>query len=163
MRIQILILGLKVWKIASVQQWAARRIGISEKRGGQVTALWQFNCREKIISWLNFLFLSSMCTSLLYSAWNKLRSSSILRLEECDEYVSILVVGRNLWRYIDVIQTTTLLWRSVEKGCCTTEQFRVSLEKKKTDGKVCYVMFTRNIRVTRRWMNISHSTLRKVL
>ena len=37
-----------------------------------------------------------------------------------------------------MIQTTTLLWRSVEKGCCTTEQFRVSLEKKKTDGKVCY-------------------------
>ena len=47
-------------------------------------------------------------------------------------------MGRNLWRYIDVIETTTFLWRSVEKVCCTVEELRVSLEKKKTDGKVCY-------------------------
>ena len=47
-------------------------------------------------------------------------------------------MGRNLWRYIDEIETTTFLWRSVEKVCCTAEEFRVSLEKKKMDGKVCY-------------------------
>ena len=37
-----------------------------------------------------------------------------------------------------MIETTTFLWRSVEKVCYTAEEFRVGLEKKKMDGKVCY-------------------------
>ena len=43
-----------------------------------------------------------------------------------------------------MIETTTFFWKSLVKGSCTVEEFRVSLEKKKTDGN------TRNIRVTRR-------------
>ena len=37
-----------------------------------------------------------------------------------------------------MIETATFFWRSLVKGSCTAEEFRVSLEKKKTDGKVCY-------------------------
>ena len=38
-----------------------------------------------------------------------------------------------------MIETTTFFWKSVVKGSCTVVEFRVSLEKKKTDGKVFIV------------------------
>ena len=47
-----------------------------------------------------------------------------------------------------MIETTTFFWKSVVKGSCTVVEFRVSLEKKRTDRKY---LFTRNIiHVTRR-------------
>ena len=73
MRIQILILGFKVLKIASVQPVSrTSNRHIREERRISDGSL-AVELSRKIISWLNFLFLSSMCTSLLYSA------------EECDE------------------------------------------------------------------------------
>ena len=48
----------------------------------------------------------------------------------------------------DMIETTTFFWKSVVKGSCTVVEFRVSLEKKRQMEK--YLLFTRNIRVTRR-------------
>ena len=79
-----------ILKTASVQQRATRQIATSEKRGGLVTAFQQFKQKreeftfveKKIISSLNFLYLSSMRNFLCKLKYN---SSSILRLEEFDE------------------------------------------------------------------------------
>ena len=38
----------------------------------------------------------------------------------------------------------TFFWMSVVKGSCTAEEFRVSLEKKKTNMEK-YLLFSRNI------------------
>ena len=35
-----------------------------------------------------------------------------------------------------MIETTTFLWSSLVKGSCTAEEFRVILEKEKSDGEV---------------------------
>ena len=35
-----------------------------------------------------------------------------------------------------MIKTATFSWKSVIKGSCTAEEFRVILEKEKSDGEV---------------------------
>ena len=35
-----------------------------------------------------------------------------------------------------MIETTNFFWRSMVKGSCTAEEFRVILEKEKSDGEV---------------------------
>ena len=47
-----------------------------------------------------------------------------------------------------MIETKTFFLKYVVKDSCTVVEFRVSLEEKKTDGKVFIVH--KNIRVTRR-------------
>ena len=37
-----------------------------------------------------------------------------------------------------MIENTTFSWKSVIKGSCTAEEFRVILEKEKLDGKVFF-------------------------
>ena len=59
-------------------------------------------------------------------------------------------------------ETTPFSWESVVKGSCTAQEFRVSLAKKKTNGKVFIVhrKYSRDSAFTK---TPSHSTLRKVL
>ena len=62
----------------------------------------------------------------------------------------------------DKTETKAFYLKSVVKGSCTVVEFRVSLEKKKTDGKLFIVhkKYSRDSAFTK---IPSHSTLRKLL
>ena len=88
-------------------------------------------------------------------------SSLILGLEESDEY-AYLLWGTQSLVVKDMIELKLFSLKSLVKGSYTVVEFRVSLEKKKTDGKVFIVhkKYSRDSAFTK---TPSHSTQRKLL